>query len=565
MRLRHVPVLLAALPAALAAQQPGLADPASEAKLRAVFPAVDSIMREFTGREHVPGAAWAIVVGDRVAHVGVTGLRDVGAKAPVDTGSVFRIASMTKSFTAMAIMRLRDEGRLSLDDPAEKYVPELKALKYPTSDSPRITIRHLLSHSTGFPEDNPWGDQQLARTDAELSAMIRKGIPFSNAPGVAYEYSNYGFAILGRIVTRASGTPYNDYVATHILRPLDMRSTTLSPAAVPAGRLAHGYRWEDERWKEEPQLPDGSFGAMGGMLTSLCDLGRYVAAYLGAWPPRDGAETGPVRRASLREMQQVWRQSAPSVERDSTGVRLNAGGYGFGLRVWADCDFGHVVSHSGGLPGFGSRMQWLPEYGIGIIAFGNRTYTGWAPPVAAALAMMKERAGLEPRQAVPAKALVEARERVTRLVLNWDDGLARSIAAENLFLDRSLERRRGEIAALLEQVGPCEAGSGFAYVENALRGRWVLPCARGELLVSVTLAPTMPPGVQYLGVNAGSVTEEPGAGGGMSGLVGNSPCWSPQTTGRFHALWASFLNTPTFCRLYPMEHGSQNRLGVQTP
>ncbi|MGH7579360.1 MAG: serine hydrolase domain-containing protein, partial [Gemmatimonadales bacterium] len=458
------------------------------------------IMREFTGREHVPGAAWAIVVGDRVAHVGVTGLRDVGAKAPVDTGSVFRIASMTKSFTAMAIMRLRDEGRLSLDDPAERYVPELKALKLPTSDSPKITIRHLLSHSTGFPEDNPWGDQQLARTDAELSAMLRKGIPFSNAPGVAYEYSNYGFAILGRIVTRASGTPYNDYVATHILRPLGMGSTTLSPASVPAGRLAHGYRWEDERWKEEPQLPDGSFGAMGGMLTSLSDLGRYVAAYLGAWPPRDGPETGPVRRASLRQMQQVWRQDAPSVVRDSTGVRLTAGGYGFGLRVWADCNFGHVVSHSGGLPGFGSRMQWLPEYGIGVIAFGNRTYTGWSSPVAAALAVLKKRAGLEPRQAAPAKALVDARERVTRLVLRWDDGLARSIAAENLFLDRSLDRRRAEVTALLEKVGPCQAASGFAYVENALRGQWVLPCTQGALLVSVTLAPTMPPSVQYLEV-----------------------------------------------------------------
>jgi CubicO group peptidase (beta-lactamase class C family) len=500
MRLRYVPVLLAALPAALAAQQPGLADPASEAKLRAVFPAVDSIMREFTGREHVPGAAWAVVVGDRVAHTGVTGVRDVGVQAPVDTGTVFRIASMTKSFTAMAIMRLRDEGKLSLDDPAERYVPELKALKYPTSDSPKITIRHLLSHSTGFPEDNPWGDQQLARTDAELSAMIRKGIPFSSPPGVAYEYSNYGFAILGRIVTRASGKPYNDYVATHILRPLGMRLTTLSPASVPAGRLAHGYRWEDERWKEEPQLPDGSFGAMGGMLTSLSDLGRYVSAYLSAWPPRDGPETGPVRRASLREMQQVWRQDAPSVVRDSAGVRLNAGGYGFGLRVWADCDFGHVVSHSGGLPGFGSRMQWLPEYGIGIIAFGNRTYTGWAGPVAAALAVLKERAGVEPRQAVPAKALVEARERVTRLVLNWDDGLARSLAAENLFLDRNLERRRAEIAALREQVGVCEAGSGFAHVENALRGKWVMPCARGEVVVAVTLAPTMPAGVQYLEV-----------------------------------------------------------------
>ncbi len=101
---------------------------------------------------------------------------------------------------------------------------------------------------------------------------------------------------------------------------------------------------------------------------------------------------------------------------------------------------------------------------------------------------------------MPAKALVEARERVTRLVVDWDDGLARSLAAENLFLDRSMERRRAEIAALLEQVGACEAGSGFAYVENALRGKWVLPCARGEVVVAVTLAPTMPAGVQYLEV-----------------------------------------------------------------
>ena len=221
--------------------------------------------------------------------------------------------------------------------------------------------------------------------------------------------------------------------------------------------------------------------------------------------------------------------------RDSTGVRLNAGGYGFGLRVWADCDFGHVVSHSGGLPGFGSRMQWLPEYGIGIIAFGNRTYTGWAPPVAAALAMLKERAGLEPRQAVPAKALVEARERVTRLVLNWDDGLARSLAAENLFLDRSLERRRAEIAALREQVGPCEAGSGFAYVENALRGTvGVAVCARGAGGVGDAGADDAGGGA-VSGGGAGGGGGGYWAGGGVSRVLGaktqisrstNAAAWS---------------------------------------
>ena len=81
---------------------------------------------------------------------------------------------------------------MSLDDPAERYVPELRDLRYPTTDSPRITVRHLLTHSEGFPEDNPWGDQQLSESEAEFR-MLRDGIPFSNTPGVASEYSNYGF------------------------------------------------------------------------------------------------------------------------------------------------------------------------------------------------------------------------------------------------------------------------------------------------------------------------------------------------------------------------------------
>jgi CubicO group peptidase (beta-lactamase class C family) len=483
------------------------ADPAREAKLRAAFPAVDRIMKDFTTREHVPGAAWAIVMDGKVAHIGVTGMREIASNSPVDSNTVFRIASMTKSFTAMSIVRLRDEGKLSLDEPAEKYVPELAGLKYPTTDAPKITIRHLLSHAEGFPEDNPWGDQQLARTDAELTAMLKKGIPFSNAPGVAYEYSNYGFAILGRIVTKASGVPYNTYVQTHILTPLGMKSTTLSPKAVAANRLAHGYRWEDATWKEEAQLPDGSFGSMGGMLTSLSDLGTYVSAFLAAWPPRDGAETGPVRRASLREMQQVWRPSQPSAARTNDGsLRLNSGGYAFGLRASSNCLFAHIVAHSGGLPGFGTQMRWLPEYGIGIIAFGNRTYTGWNSPIDAALAELNKTGALQTRAAVPSPALTQAREQVSKLVLNWDDKLAHSIAAENLFLDRDIPHRKAEIAALLAKVGSCRAPNGFAYVENALRGQWVIPCANSNLLVSITLAPTMPPTVQYLEVTPAPAT-----------------------------------------------------------
>src|SRR5262249_48895987 len=115
------------------------------------FGAVDRILADFATQAHVPGAAWGVLVDGALAHTGSAGVRELAGRTSVDADTVFRIASMTKSFTAMSILKLRDEGKLSLDDLAERYVPEMKALAYPTSDSPRITIRHLLSHSTGFP------------------------------------------------------------------------------------------------------------------------------------------------------------------------------------------------------------------------------------------------------------------------------------------------------------------------------------------------------------------------------------------------------------------------------
>jgi CubicO group peptidase (beta-lactamase class C family) len=499
----------------LLAADPGLRASAEQPatrvdKLRSAVAAIDKVFIDFTTREHIPGASWGVIVDGELVHVGVTGHRELAGKSAVDADTVFRIASMTKSFTAMAILKLRDEGKLSLDDPAERYVPELKALKYPTTDSPRITIRHLLSHAEGFPEDNPWGDQQLAVTDDEMSAMMRAGIPFSNAPGVAYEYSNYGFAILGRIVSVVARQPYREYVAANILKPLGMSASTLEPRSVPPARLAHGYRWEDQQWKEEPQLPDGAFGAMGGMLTSLRDLARYVGAQMSAWPPRDGPETAPIKRASLREMQQVTRPAPSSVTRDTSGaVQLNAGGYGYGLRVAESCSFGQIVSHSGGLPGFGSQMRWLPEYGVGIIALGNRTYTGWNGPITTALELLQKSGGLERRMATPSPALVQARHDVSRLIMNWDDALADRIAAVNLYLDRAKDRRRREIEALRAKVGTCRPPSSFDIVENALRGQWTLACERGTLGVSVTLAPTTPPKVQFLAVDTAKPTVRP--------------------------------------------------------
>jgi hypothetical protein len=248
---------------------------------------------------------------------------------------------------------------------------------------------------------------------------------------------------------------------------------------------------------------------MGGMLTSIHDLGKYVAFLSGAFPPRDEADTGPVKRASVREMQQIWRSRPARVTRSARGdsVLLNTGGYGYGLGISQSCLFGHVVAHSGGLPGFGSQMRWLPEYGVGIVALGNLTYTGWGGVITQAFDALAATGALQPRMPVPAPALVAAREAVTRLVNNWDDALADSLAAVNLFLDDSKERRRTRLIALHGDVGESCRNDGPFVVENALRGRWRMRCGSGRsgLEVSITLAPTVPPKVQYLDVQIADV------------------------------------------------------------
>ena len=497
-----------ALPVAVRAQSPLSAiapparftDPARLEKLREAIPRIDALIRGFAESRRVPGWAYGIVIDGRLEHVVAGGLRQVERAAPADTATVFRIASMSKSFAAVAILQLRDAGKLALDDPAERYVPELRGLRYATADAPRITIRHLLTHSAGFPEDNPWGDQQLDASEDAFSAMLRSGIPFSTAPGTAYEYSNYGFAILGRVIRNVSGMPYAQYLRERILLPLGMRHTYLESSDVPADRLAYGYRLEDGQWRLEPALPDGAFGVMGGMLTTPADLSRWVAFMLDAWPARDGADTGPLSRASRREMQQLQRYGGLSTLVRESGIASNAGGYGYGLRVSENCDFRISVSHTGGLPGYGSIMRWLPEEGVGIIALGSLTYTPWTPIVDEAFTLLRQTGGLQRRELQPAPVLETRRAQVTRLVQRWSAPLADSLAAMNLFRDESAARREAQLTQLVADAGGDCRNEGPFVVENALRGRWRMRCARGDLLVAITLAPTEPAQVQFLSV-----------------------------------------------------------------
>lgn len=468
-------------------------------KIRSLGPEMQRLIEEHAADRHIPGIAYGIVVDDELVVSGATGVLDLDSERPATTSSAFRIASMTKSFTAMAIVKLRDEGRLALSDPAEKYIPEMAGLEYLTSDAPAITIENLLTMTAGFPEDNPWGDRQLDETDQMLSDLMAGGVSFSNPAAFEYEYSNTGYALLGRIISEVSGMPYQEYIREEILQPLGMSQTYWEYDSVPADILALGYRWEDEQWKPEPILHDGSYGAMGGLITTIEDFSKYVSFHLSAWPPRSGPEQGPVRRSSVRDMQQPRFARLYAEAQDWNGEDCAVlSGYGFGLGSATFCNGLRQVSHGGALPGYGSNYVFFPDYGVGIMAFGNRTYTS---PYSLRPIYQKLFDSLEIKSRVlPVSEILKTRkEEVAEWVRSGDEELGARILAENFYMDQDREHCRSEIDEVLEEAGDISS-VGELEPENQLRGSFRMQAENGEVVVFFTLTPEAEPKVQQLDV-----------------------------------------------------------------
>lgn len=479
-------------------------DPARLEKIEQTFPAIEKIYKDHAQKNHFPGIAFGVVVDGKLVFAGNDGYTDIDKKTPVTPQSLFRIASMSKSFTAMAILKLRDDGKLKLDDPAYLYVPELKKQKYPTADSTPITIRQLLTHGAGFPEDNPWGDRQLADTDKELSDLLNKQITFSNPPGIAYEYANLGFALLGRIVTKVSGMPYQRYIRENIWRPLGMTTSEWEYANVAPDKLAHGYRWQRERWEEETLLhdtPDGSWGSMGGMISSIDEFSKYMAFHLSAWPPSNAAETGPVKRASVREMHHPWRFNSlnPNFTYPGGRVCATAGAYSYGLGWLRDCESRVYIGHSGGLPGFGSQWRILPEYGIGVVAFGNVTYASLGNVNLQVLDLMIKTAGLKPRELPVSNILAQRKAEILKVIPSWENAEKSGIFAENFFPDHPIDLLKKDYAALWAKAGKLVSIKEMI-PENQLRGRFIIECENANIEVFFTLSPENPPLIQQLDV-----------------------------------------------------------------
>jgi D-alanyl-D-alanine-carboxypeptidase/D-alanyl-D-alanine-endopeptidase len=462
----------------------------------------DALWSRFAQEVHTPGLAAGVVRHGRLDHLFVTGVADVALSRPVTADTGFRIASMTKNVTALAILLLRDEGRISLEAPIGEYVPELAAVRLPTADSPPVRVRDLLSHTEGFVSDDPWADRMMGMTPDAFSALLKDGRIFAQAPGVAMEYSNLGYGILGRAISNLTGQPYQRFIIERLLAPLGMTATTFDPFDVPDDHRARGYHWRDDAWGEEPPEPDGEIGAMGGLVTSSADYARYVAFLLDAWPARDDAETGPVRRATRRELSLSHAMPGPANFRAVDGEMVPvASAYGYGMVSAHDPRLGRVLTHSGGLPGFGSNVLFSPEAGVGLFCFANVTYAGPQPTNFEAATGLHA-AGLWTLRGVAiSPALQAAAETIAKAYAAGRLDGAADRFAPNLLPDGPLAARNAFLATLKAKFG--DGRLERIEARHALAGRAHLACQNGVVTCDIALIPGPDPKIQSLRFEAG--------------------------------------------------------------
>ena len=362
--LRRIRIAAAlALAVAAVAGAASAAGPADERRVADALRLLDLWIGEQMQYHGVPGMAIGVVHGESTIWAKGYGRADLVSGAAVSTATPFRLGSLSKVFTAVAVMQLRDQGKLSLDDSIVKHLAWFRVgSAYP--DAPPITVRHLLTHTSGLPRELAypyWTTHRFPARD-ELHAALATQSVFS-PPGASYRYSNVGVALLGEIVEVVSGESYAGYLAGHVLAPLGMSSSSAAPDADLLARLSRAYqrRHGPEPRREIAFYSTGVFAAMGGVVSTVDDLARFLALVLSADAGGAARPTGarPLAAPTLAEMQRL-QFVYPSF----------TGGRGLGFAV-SRRDGTSYVSHGGWIGGHRADLVCDPGRRLGVIVLTN--------------------------------------------------------------------------------------------------------------------------------------------------------------------------------------------------
>lgn len=293
----------------------------------------------------MPGFAYAIVERGEVTEVGASGVKRLGGDEPITPDTPFLLGSISKSFTALAVMQLAEAGELSLDDPISRHLPA-----FADRSSGAITIRQLLSHTSGYstfqglvpaPETST-GDGPIARRAAGAAAMDP-----THGPSEVWEYSNANYQILGRLIEVVSGEPYTGYIGTHILEPLGMDHTFVSDGEIhPEMATGHKPWFGTKRAIEEHRTDPGS-APQGGIVSSASDVARYMLVMM-------NGESDILSAEGKARMMEPANQASPF----------------YGLGWFLNLENG-TVWHSGSSPGVETLLTMMPKENKGVVVLVN--------------------------------------------------------------------------------------------------------------------------------------------------------------------------------------------------
>jgi len=307
----------------------------------------------------LPGLAIGVVYDQELIWSKGYGFSDLDAQTPVTSTTPFRIGSVTKVFTATAVLQLRDKGKLRLDDPITQHLPEFK-IENPFPDAPEITIWNLLTHTAGLPREAAfpyWTDHEFPSRDELVAAAATQTLIYS--PGTEYKYSNLGVSLLGAIIENASGESYQNYIAQHIFTPLGMDSSSVDPTLDQSGSLAKAYmrRQPDGSRKPMDYYEVRGMAAMGSVVSTVEDMAKFAALH--TRQDNSTADGGVLTTSTMREMHRPqWVYPSWS------------GAMGLGFRI-APRNSDNTVSHGGWIGDHRAHLLMVPDKDLAVVAMTN--------------------------------------------------------------------------------------------------------------------------------------------------------------------------------------------------
>lgn len=389
---------------------------------------IDDLITAQMQKRHIPGLSLAVVRDGKVLKMRGYGLASVELGVPATEETVYHLASLTKAFTATAVMMLVEDGRLGLDD---KITARLDGL--PAAWGP-ITIRHLLTHTSGLvPDPVPWSLETVSRpyTREELLKLITAA-PLEFQPGTSYRYANSDYYLLALVIEKVSGKPYGEFLSERIFRPLGMTATRVENPWEVVRNKAGGYGWDQGSQNVPPLIhPSQAYGS-GNLLSSVADLVKFDAAL------SSGRLLG---RASLEQM---W-----------TPAKINGEeiGYGLGWNVY-NYRSHKIVGHGGNTPGFASELLHYVDDGTTVILLCN-IFRGDDSPykLSARLATL-----VIPDLAIPARPIADTDPQVTERLRLLVAGISEGKVDPALLSPRLRGALTPDVVKVLRQLYEQEKG-----------------------------------------------------------------------------------------------------------